>query len=97
MPRPRPKRSITEAVRNGAAAGKTLTRRQREVLAALARGRKLADIARQLGITAKTVERHKTRIMAKLSIHDTATLVRYAIWIGLIPVWDEPPPDRSRP
>ena len=92
MPRPRRKRNIEDALRSGPAAAPALTRRQREVLAALARGRKLVDIARELGITAKTAARHKTRIMAKLNLHDTATLVRYAIWIGLIPVWDEPPP-----
>ncbi len=67
-----------------------LTQREREVLAALARGHTLEQIGGALGIRAKTVERHKARIMAKLNIHNRATLVRFAIWIGLIPIWEEP-------
>jgi DNA-binding CsgD family transcriptional regulator len=37
-----------------------------------------------LGISIKTAESHRTRIMQKLNIHETASLVRYAIRIGLV-------------
>ncbi len=96
MSRARQKRPTTNAPQSRAqtAAKRVagLTAREREVLIGVARGRKLAEIGAALGIRAKTVERHKSRLMAKLDIHDRATLVRYAIWIGLIPVWDEPRP-----
>jgi DNA-binding NarL/FixJ family response regulator len=42
------------------------------------------DIASQLGISVKTAESHRTRLMKKLDIHETASLVRYAIRRGLI-------------
>jgi two-component system, NarL family, response regulator NreC len=41
------------------------------------------DIAQHLGLSVKTVESHRTRLMHKLDIHETATLVRYAIRRGL--------------
>jgi len=37
-----------------------------------------------LGISTKTAESHRTRIMTKLNIHETASLVRYAIRRGLV-------------
>jgi DNA-binding NarL/FixJ family response regulator len=61
-----------------------LTRREREVLQLVAEGKTTKAIARVLGISAKTAESHRTRIMGKLNIHDTASLVRYAIRRGLI-------------
>ena len=61
-----------------------LTRREREVLQLVAEGKTTKAIARVLGISAKTAESHRTRIMGKLNIHDTAGLVRYAIRRGLI-------------
>ena len=62
----------------------TLTAREREVLQLVAESRTTKDIARELGIGVKTVESHRTRIMSKLGIHETAGLVRYAIRRGLI-------------
>ena len=61
-----------------------LTQREREVLQLVAEGKTTKEIARLLGITAKTAESHRTRMMAKLDIHDTAGLVRYAIRRGLV-------------
>jgi FixJ family two-component response regulator len=65
-----------------------LTAREREVLAAAAQGLHAKEIARQLGISARTVEVHKTRIMAKLGARNVAELVRLALAA-------EPPPDAS--
>jgi DNA-binding NarL/FixJ family response regulator len=61
-----------------------LTVREREVLQLIAEGQKTKEVAARLGISVKTAESHRTRIMTKLDIHETAGLVRYAIRWGLI-------------
>jgi two-component system response regulator NreC len=61
-----------------------LTGREREVLQLVAEGKTTKQIAKLLGVSAKTAESHRSRIMAKLKIHETAGLVRYAIRRGLI-------------
>jgi DNA-binding NarL/FixJ family response regulator len=61
-----------------------LTLREREVLQLIAEGQRTKQIATRLGISVKTAESHRTRIMKKLDVHDTASLVRYAIRRGLI-------------
>jgi DNA-binding CsgD family transcriptional regulator len=49
----------------------------------IADGQTTRQIAGALGISPKTVELHRGRLMAKLDIHDTAGLVRYALRSGL--------------
>jgi DNA-binding NarL/FixJ family response regulator len=61
-----------------------LTPREREVLQLVAEGRTTKEIANLLGLSVKTAETHRTRIMRKLEIHETAGLVRYAIRRGLV-------------
>lgn len=61
-----------------------LTAREREILQLVGEGHSSPDIARLLHLSAKTVEGHRGRIMAKLQIHDVAGLVRYAIRVGLV-------------
>ena len=61
-----------------------LTLREREVLQLIAEGKSTKEVALQLNISVKTAESHRTRLMEKLDIHETATLVRYAIRRGLI-------------
>ena len=56
-----------------------VTSREREVLHLLAEGWANKEIASALGITTKTVETHRARIMAKLELHSMSELVRYAI------------------
>ena len=56
-----------------------LTAREREVLQLLAEGQANKEIATALGITTKTAETHRARIMAKLQLHSMSELVRYAI------------------
>lgn len=64
--------------------GTRLTPREREVLQLIATGHTNRDIARGLALSVKTVEAHRTRIMAKLDVHNVAGLTRYAISTGMI-------------
>jgi DNA-binding NarL/FixJ family response regulator len=61
-----------------------LTTRQREVLQLIAEGRGAKQIAAVLGISVKTVEFHKARLMDQLDIRSTAELTRYAVQHGLV-------------
>jgi len=63
-----------------------LSGREREVLQLIAESRNVKEIAGMLGISVKTAESHRARLMAKLHIHDVAGLVRYAIEHRLISV-----------
>jgi len=56
-----------------------LTPREREVLQLIAEGKATKEVAQLLGISVKTAEFHRSRLMGKLGIHETASLVRYAI------------------
>ena len=60
-----------------------LTSREREVVQRIAEGQTTKEIAADLGLGVKTVESHRINVMRKLDIHETATLVRYAIRRGL--------------
>ena len=61
-----------------------LTSRERQVLQLISEGKSTKDVACLLGISAKTAESHRARLMRKLDIHETASLVRYAIRRGLV-------------
>ncbi|MEW6207427.1 MAG: response regulator transcription factor [Acidobacteriota bacterium] len=61
-----------------------LTPRQREILQLIAEGNTTKEIAVKLNLSVKTVETHRTQLMDRLSIHDVAGLVRYAIRVGLV-------------
>src|SRR5439155_20472868 len=61
-----------------------LAPRERQVLQLVAEGKTAKEVAVLLGISVKTAESYRTRIMQKLDIHETAGLVRYAIRRGLI-------------
>jgi len=61
-----------------------LTSREMEVLQLIAEGKASKQIAAELGIGVKTVEKHRERLKAKLNIHNTAGLTRYAISAGII-------------
>lgn len=61
-----------------------LSLREREVMQLIAEGYTNNAIAQILKISSKTVEKHRTSLMTKLNIHDTAGLVRAAIKFGLI-------------
>jgi DNA-binding NarL/FixJ family response regulator len=61
-----------------------LSPRQREVLQLVAQGHSTKEIARLLGLSAKTVETHRSRLMQQLGIHEVTALVRYALRTGLV-------------
>lgn len=63
----------------------SLTAREREVFHLVVDGKTTKEIARQLGISPKTAENHRTRLMDKLGVHNTAELVRYAAKKRLLP------------
>jgi DNA-binding NarL/FixJ family response regulator len=61
-----------------------LTSRELEVLQLIAEGKANKEMAAELGIGVKTIEKHRENLMKKLDIHDTAGLTRYAINAGII-------------
>lgn len=61
-----------------------LTSRERQVLQLVGEGKSTKEVATLLGVSIKTAESHRTRLMQKLDIHETASLVRYAIRRGLV-------------
>ena len=75
--------SIATALQAADQATAGLTPRQRDVLAHIARGQSNKQIARSLGISVKTVEYHRGELIARLDLHDVASLTRYALSQGL--------------
>jgi DNA-binding NarL/FixJ family response regulator len=61
-----------------------LSARERQVLQLIAEGKTTKEVAAFLGISVKTAETYRTRIMEKLDVHETASLVRYAIRRGML-------------
>jgi len=62
----------------------SLTDRERQVLSLIAQGKSTKETAACLGISYKTADSHRSRILEKLGVHETASMVRYAIRSGLI-------------
>ena len=63
-----------------------LTTREREILKLIAEGKTTQQIADILVVSRKTVEGHRTNLMAKLGVHDRVELVKYALRKGIISV-----------
>jgi DNA-binding NarL/FixJ family response regulator len=61
-----------------------LTAREREVFHLIAEGHTTKEVARNLGISVKTAENHRTRVLDKVGVRNTAELVRYALRKGLL-------------
>lgn len=78
--------SAKRSSRQGEDAVTSLTSRQKEILQLLAEGRSAKEIAYELGISARTVEFHKYRLMETLHLQNGAELVHFAIKNGLVPV-----------
>ncbi len=63
----------------------SLSRRERQVVELVVRGKSSAEIGVLLNLSAKTVETYRSRLMAKLGVSDVTALVRFAVRSGLIP------------
>jgi len=61
-----------------------LSSREVEVLQLIAEGKPNKQVAEELGVSFKTVDKHRQHLMSKLDIHDVAGLTRYAIAEGII-------------
>jgi len=83
---PRVSRTVVQAYLAKTEGPGPLTPREREVLRLVAEGKTTKEVAATLGISAKTAEAHRMRIMKKLETHNTASTVRYAIRQGLVQV-----------
>ena len=80
-----PRRDARSSPRkSGKQAKVQLSSREMEALQLIAEGKANKQIAGELGISIKTVEKHRQRLMEKLDIHDTAGLTRYAIAAGIV-------------
>ena len=61
-----------------------LTRREKEIVKLIAEGYRSKDIAEQLSISIKTVEKHRSNLMKKLDLHSVSSLTNYAIQKGIV-------------
>jgi DNA-binding NarL/FixJ family response regulator len=81
-------REIVEQLREPRSAGSEpytlLSSREREVLLLIAEGLSAKEVARELDISTKTVEAHRTSLMRKVGVRKATELVRYAVKHGLI-------------
>ena len=82
---PEVSRAVVQAYQNKTElSSEPLSPRERQVFQLIAEGKTTKEVAGVLNISVKTAETHRTRIMEKLDIHETAGLVRYAIRRGLV-------------
>jgi DNA-binding NarL/FixJ family response regulator len=72
----------------GKPASPRITPRELEIVRLLAEGKSNKEISTQLGITVRTVETHRSKIMLKLDLHSLAELIHYAMRNGIISVKD---------
>jgi two-component system response regulator NreC len=62
----------------------TLTKREREILKLIAEGYKSKEIAQDLCISVKTIEKHRANLMDKLNLHSVQAMTAFAIEKGLV-------------
>ncbi len=74
---------VREMLNKDTAREELLTLRERQVVQLIAEGNSTKEVSSQIGVSVRTGESHRARIMEKLDIHETAGLVRYAIRQGL--------------
>ena len=72
--------------RGASKAQPALTERECQVLRLLANGYSNEEAGKMLGLSRRTIEAHRARIMLKLNLHDLPALVKYSIRIGLTSV-----------
>lgn len=72
----------------GVSGPKMMTDRERQVLIRIAMGLPNKSIAKDLGLAVKTVEKHRSNLMRKLSLHNAAALTMYALKYGIVSAHD---------
>lgn len=78
-------------MQRGAGGAALVTDRERQVLSRIARGLPNKLIAKELGLAVKTVEKHRSNLMRKLSLHNAAAITMYALKSGIVSVDDVKP------
>lgn len=79
-------KDVLETLSQSADGGeRSLSSRQLEVLRLIAQGKRMKEIAAQLKISVRTVEDHKSQLLAALGAKSTADLVKFAVRQGLLP------------
>jgi DNA-binding NarL/FixJ family response regulator len=63
-----------------------LSKREKDVLQLITEGFKTKEIARLLGVTDRTVETYRHRLMTKLSVHSVAALIKHAVTKGIVKI-----------
>lgn len=86
--------TLSKGILSGLAGGKSadgdrapvhlITRREREVLTRIALGQSNKHVARDLGLSVKTIEKHRSNLMRKLNLHNTAAVTMFALRHGLV-------------
>lgn len=79
-----PRRPVAKAWLSDAQRLRTLSAREREVLLALSRGERIADISARLGLSAKSVSTYRVRLMDKLKVDTTAELIALVTRVGVV-------------
>jgi len=87
-------KAMKERTRPGAPKG-LLSQREKEVLHLVAQGYTNQQVANRLGLSVKTVETYRSRLVEKLELRTRADLVRYALEIGLLGPGKVPPGESS--
>lgn len=77
---------VQEGARNGDRTQEALTTAERNILKLVAEGKSNPEVAAAIGLTPRTVETYRLRLMRKLGIENLPSLVRYAIRHGIIPL-----------
>jgi len=80
-----PKNFVLDGIAGRKSPLEQLTSRQREILQLIAEGQNTKVIADLLKVSPKTIEYHRSQVMARLNVHDVPGLVRFALREGLIP------------
>ena len=75
---------VQEGARNGDRTQEVLTTAERNILKLVAEGKSNPEVAAAIGLTPRTVETYRLRLMRKLGIENLPSLVRYAIRHGII-------------
>jgi DNA-binding NarL/FixJ family response regulator len=90
-------RDLADEIYDGAEPMQLITRREREVLTRIAMGQSNKESARDLGLSVKTVAKHRSNLMRKLKLHNSAAVTMFALRHGLVDGGESSARERSAP